>query len=198
MHEIVFYLRSTCTNIFALSLDLSSNQLKMCCLGRVLDIIYMTIDNIVRCLQVIFCFIFFMFLWKYHITHYSKVNIIIINNELSSLFSAILADSFLLFSLMDRAKLCYVYLNKKPSLDFKKLDKLSTLEPKVPEIWIICILYVMCFNHTINSTLWPPSYPFWLRLEEFEVPKIPWAHQRLLQVKIKGEYVWYILRHLTE
>lgn len=58
---------------------------------------------------------------------------------------AILADSFLLFSLMDRAKLCYVYLNKKPSLDFKKLDKLSTLEPKVPEIWIICILYVMCF-----------------------------------------------------
>lgn len=43
---------------------------------------------------------------------------------------AILADSFLLFSLMDRAKLCYVYLNKKPSLDFKKLDKLSTLEPK--------------------------------------------------------------------
>ena len=69
---------------------------------------------------------------------------IIINNELSSLFSAILADSFLLFSLMDRAKLCYVYLNKKPTLDFKKLDKLSTLEPKVPEIWIICILYVMC------------------------------------------------------
>ena len=36
------------------------------------------------------------------------------------------------------------------------------------------------------------------RLEEFEVPQTPWAHQKLLQVKIKGEYVWYILRHVTE
>ena len=73
---------------------------------------------------------------------------------------------------MDRAKLCYVYLNKKPTLDFKKLDKLSTLEPKVPEIWIICILYVMCFSHTINSTIWPPP-TLSDRKEEFEVPKTP-------------------------
>jgi len=46
-------------------------------------------------------------------------------------FSAITTDSFLLFSLMDKAKLCYVYFNKKPSLEFKKLEKLSALEPKV-------------------------------------------------------------------
>ena len=96
---------------------------------------------------------------------------------------------------MDRAKLCYVYLNKKPSLDFKKLDKLSTLEPKVPEIWIICILYVMFF-YLIPLVGPPPTLSD--RLEEFEVPQTPWAHQRLLQVKIKGEYVWYILRHMTE
>lgn len=43
---------------------------------------------------------------------------------------AIVTDSFLLFSLMDKAKFCYVYFNKKPSLDFRKLEKLSALEPK--------------------------------------------------------------------
>lgn len=43
---------------------------------------------------------------------------------------AIITDSFLLFSLVDRAKLCYLYFNKKPNLDFRKVEKLSTLEPK--------------------------------------------------------------------
>ena len=118
--------------------------------------------NMQTCKEVLLFHFLYVSLKVAYCTHYSKVSIIIIiiNNELSCLFSAILADSFLLFSLMDRAKLCYVYLNKKPSLDFKKLDKLSTLEPKVPEIWVICILYVMCFNYTINSTHGPPSYPF--------------------------------------
>ncbi|KAJ7382275.1 hypothetical protein OS493_036178 [Desmophyllum pertusum] len=32
---------------------------------------------------------------------------------------AIVTDSFLLFSLMEKAKLCYIHFNKKPSLDLK-------------------------------------------------------------------------------
>lgn len=47
------------------------------------------------------------------------------------LFSAIVRDSFLLFSLKEKPKICYMYFNKKPSLDFKKLEKLSAMEPKV-------------------------------------------------------------------
>lgn len=43
---------------------------------------------------------------------------------------AILRDSFLLFSLKEKLKLCYIYFNKKPSLDFKKLEKMSAMEPK--------------------------------------------------------------------
>lgn len=43
---------------------------------------------------------------------------------------AIVTDSFLLFSLVEKAKLCYIHFNKKPSLDFKKLEKMSGLEPK--------------------------------------------------------------------
>ena len=46
-------------------------------------------------------------------------------------FSAIVTDALLLFSLVEKAKLCYVHFNKKPSLDFKKLEKMSGLEPKV-------------------------------------------------------------------
>ena len=45
MHEIVFYLRLTCTKTCALSLDLISNQLKMCRLGCGYNNIYITIDN---------------------------------------------------------------------------------------------------------------------------------------------------------
>ena len=47
------------------------------------------------------------------------------------LFSAIVRDSFLLFSLKEKPKICYMYFNKKPSLDFKKLEKLSAMDPKV-------------------------------------------------------------------
>lgn len=36
-----------------------------------------------------------------------------------------------MFSLVEKAKLCYIHFNKKPSLDFKKLEKMSGLEPKV-------------------------------------------------------------------
>lgn len=46
-------------------------------------------------------------------------------------FSAIVTDSFLLFSLVEKAKLCYIHFHKKPSIDFKKLEKMSGLEPKV-------------------------------------------------------------------
>ena len=42
-----------------------------------------------------------------------------------------MTDSFLLFSLVEKAKLCYIHFNKKPNLDFKKLEKMSGLEPKV-------------------------------------------------------------------
>lgn len=43
---------------------------------------------------------------------------------------AIVRDSFLLFSLKEKSKICYMYFNKKPSLDFKKLEKMSAMEPK--------------------------------------------------------------------
>lgn len=42
----------------------------------------------------------------------------------------VITDSFLLFSMMDKAKLCYIYFSKKANLDFKKLEKMSALEPK--------------------------------------------------------------------
>ncbi|PFX14631.1 WD repeat-containing and planar cell polarity effector protein fritz-like [Stylophora pistillata] len=48
---------------------------------------------------------------------------------------AILRDSFLLFSLKEKLKLCYIYFNKKPSLDFKKLEKMSAMEPKALVWW---------------------------------------------------------------
>lgn len=48
----------------------------------------------------------------------------------------IITDSFLLFSMADKTKLCYIYFNKKASTDFKKLDKLSALEPKTVTIAI--------------------------------------------------------------
>lgn len=43
---------------------------------------------------------------------------------------AIVRDSFLLFSLKEKPKICYMYFNKKPSLDFKKLEKMSAMDPK--------------------------------------------------------------------
>ncbi|KAL9962591.1 hypothetical protein ACROYT_G031702 [Oculina patagonica] len=47
---------------------------------------------------------------------------------------AIITDSFMLFALVEKAKICYIYFNKKPSLDFKKLEKMSGLEPKTSVI----------------------------------------------------------------
>ena len=49
----------------------------------------------------------------------------------------VITDSFLLFSMMDKAKLCYIYFSKKANLDFKKLEKMSALEPKV--LWAVII-----------------------------------------------------------
>ena len=46
-------------------------------------------------------------------------------------FAAAVAENILVFSFLEKTKLFYVYLNKKQSIDFKKLEKLSTLEPKV-------------------------------------------------------------------
>ncbi|XP_048584176.1 WD repeat-containing and planar cell polarity effector protein fritz homolog isoform X3 [Nematostella vectensis] len=44
---------------------------------------------------------------------------------------AVLTDSFVIFSFKDKAKLFFVSLGKKPSLDFKKLERLSALDPKM-------------------------------------------------------------------
>ncbi|RMX46711.1 hypothetical protein pdam_00015699 [Pocillopora damicornis] len=48
---------------------------------------------------------------------------------------AIVRDSFLLFSLKEKPKICYMYFNKKPSLDFKKLEKMSAMDPKALVWW---------------------------------------------------------------
>ena len=45
--------------------------------------------------------------------------------------SAVVTDNFLVFSFLEKSKLFYIYMNKKQSGDFKKLEKLSALEPKV-------------------------------------------------------------------
>ena len=60
----------------------------------------------------------------------------------------------MLFSLKEKPKICYMYFNKKPSLDFKKLEKLSAMEPKV--VLLNCIFlfnsvqqltsYVICWS----------------------------------------------------
>ncbi|KAK2560334.1 WD repeat-containing and planar cell polarity effector protein fritz-like protein [Acropora cervicornis] len=62
-------------------------------------------------------------------------------------------DSFLLFSMMDKAKLCYIYFSKKTNLDFKKLEKMSALEPKVVVWWCghheeAPKIEMLCFSRT--------------------------------------------------
>ncbi|KXJ12588.1 WD repeat-containing and planar cell polarity effector protein fritz-like [Exaiptasia diaphana] len=45
--------------------------------------------------------------------------------------SAIITEGFLVFAFLDKSKLLYVHLSKKSSLDFKKAEKISSLEPKL-------------------------------------------------------------------
>ena len=59
--------------------------------------------------------------------------------------------------MMDKAKLCYIYFGKKANLDFKKLEKMSALEPKV--LWaaiIFCdsplnVIHLCCAELCINN-----------------------------------------------
>ena len=61
------------------------------------------------------------------------------------LFSAIVRDSFLLFSLKEKPKICYMYFNKKPSLDFKKLEKMSAMDPKVVLLILLNSIFLVNF-----------------------------------------------------
>lgn len=43
-------------------------------------------------------------------------------------------DSFMLLSFCDKSKICFIQFAKKLSSDFRKLEKLAALEPKVNSV----------------------------------------------------------------
>ncbi|KAK3755322.1 hypothetical protein QZH41_014625 [Actinostola sp. cb2023] len=45
--------------------------------------------------------------------------------------SAVITEGFLVFSFLEKSRLLYVYLAKKSSMDFKKAEKISSLDPKM-------------------------------------------------------------------
>ena len=51
-------------------------------------------------------------------------------------------------------------LTRNQALTLRSLISCLHLSPRCQKYGLFAFYYVMCFNHTINSTRGPPSYPF--------------------------------------